>query len=144
MLKNRAVATLGLAVGLALTGCGGETAEAAPEAAAVVEEIEGESVSRITLTAHAAERLAIETAAVSEAGPGELAVPFSAIFWDADGQAWTYTSPETLVFVRAPVVVESVDGDEALLTEGPAAGTTVVTLGVAELYGTETGVGGGH
>lgn len=144
MLRNRSIAAFGLVVGLALTGCGGTTAEAAPEAAAVVEEIEGGSVSRITLTAHAAERLAIETATVSDAGSGELAVPFAAVFWDAQGQAWTYTNPEELVYVRAPIFVERIDGDEALLSEGPAAGTTVVTVGVAELYGTETGVGGGH
>jgi hypothetical protein len=71
-------------------------------------------------------------------------VPFAAVFWDAEGQAWTYTNPEPLVFVRQTVAVERIDGDRALLTDGPAAGSSVVIVGVAELYGAETGVGGGH
>ena len=46
----------------------------------------------------------------------------------------------SLVYVRAPVVVESIKGPTLVLKEGPAAGTTVV-VGVAELYGAETGIG---
>jgi hypothetical protein len=46
--------------------------------------------------------------------------------------------------VRSAIDVASIEGDRALLTSGPPVGTTVVTVGVAELYGAETGVGGGH
>lgn len=144
MLKNRTFTSVGFVVGLSLAGCGGETIEAAPEAPAVVEVVDGSEVDRITLTARAAERLALETAQVTDGGSRGLVVPFAAVFWDANGQAWTYTSPANLVFVRAPITVTRVDGDQALLADGPPAGTTVVTVGVAELYGTETGVGGGH
>lgn len=144
MRKNRTVASFSLVVVLALVGCGGQAIEAAAEAPAVVEEVDGSEIGRITLTEHAADRLALETAVVTDGGLRGLAIPFAAVFWDANGQAWTYTSPAELVFVRAPITVARVDGDHALLTDGPPVGTTVVTVGVAELYGTETGVGGGH
>ena len=40
-----------------------------------------------------------------------------------------------------PVTVEDVNGDIAHLSSGPATGTPVVTVGVAELFGTENGIG---
>jgi hypothetical protein len=36
--------------------------------------------------------------------------------------------------------VGGADGTEAFLSEGPAVGTTVVTIGAVELYGAEIGV----
>jgi hypothetical protein len=38
-------------------------------------------------------------------------------------------------------VVESIKGPHALLKAGPPAGTTVVVVGVAELFGAESGIG---
>jgi hypothetical protein len=74
--------------------------------------------------------------------------PYAAILYDAEGNTWTYTNPSERVFVREAVVVDQVverNGEQvALLSDGPSAGTTVVTIGAAELFGTETGVGGGH
>ena len=35
------------------------------------------------------------------------------------------------------IEVDRIDGDTAHLTEGPEAGTSVVTLGAAELFGAE-------
>ena len=67
-------------------------------------------------------------------------VPASAIWIDADGQEWVYTSPEPLTFVRDPVVVDRYEDDVALLSEGPEPGTEVVTVGVAELIGSELGI----
>ena len=49
------------------------------------------------------------------------------------------------MFVRQPLTIgEIVDERHALLTEGPPAGTPVVVVGSAELWGAENGVGGGH
>jgi len=45
------------------------------------------------------------------------------------------------VFVRTQVRVDRIDGDVALLLDGPPSGTSVVTVGLAELFGAETGVG---
>jgi hypothetical protein len=44
------------------------------------------------------------------------------------------------VFVRAPIEVTDIRGDQALLSSGPPVGAAVVTVGGSELYGTEFGV----
>jgi hypothetical protein len=63
------------------------------------------------------------------------------VIYDLYGGTWLYTSPDVLTFVRTPIVVDSIDGDVAVLAEGPAIGTPVATVGVAELYGADTGIG---
>ncbi len=73
-----------------------------------------------------------------------LIIPYSAVIYGLNGEAWVYTNPEPLTFVRQPITIEYVDDDEAVLSEGPAAGTEVVTVGGAELFGVESGIGGGH
>jgi hypothetical protein len=67
-------------------------------------------------------------------------VPYAAVLYGVNGETWVYGNPEPLVFVRLPITVDYVDGDLAVLLEGPEVGTPVVTLGAAELFGTETGV----
>jgi hypothetical protein len=74
-------------------------------------------------------------------GATRLTVPYQAILYDSSGATWVYTNPAALVYERAPVKVDYVDGDTAVLIEGPKAGTPVVTVGVSELYGAEVGVG---
>jgi hypothetical protein len=110
---------------------------------AVVEPIEGTSLNRVTLTQKASERLGIETAAVQaqEAGgtPAKV-LPYSAVLYAANGDTWTYTNPEPLVFVRQKISIDRVDGESAVLSDGPDVGTKVVTVGAAELIGTEFGV----
>ena len=139
------VAVVGItAIGIGLAGCGQGSTEAVNDPPAALEAVEGTDLSRITLTAKAVERLGIETASVED-GPGQsLTVPYGAVLYDSNGDAWTYINPEGNVYVREPIVVDEIDGDVAVLTDGPEPGTLVVTIGVAELYGTETGVGGGH
>jgi hypothetical protein len=63
------------------------------------------------------------------------------VFYEADGSTWVYVSPAPNTYVREPIVVQAIRNEQALLTAGPATGTNVVTVGAAELYGTETGVG---
>jgi hypothetical protein len=67
-------------------------------------------------------------------------IPYAAVFYTATGDTWTYTNPEPLTFVRVPIVVDHIRGDRVFLSDGPPSGMQVVTRGVAELYGTETGV----
>jgi hypothetical protein len=132
---------------LPLTACQGseEDAAASGEEPATVEALEGtDDLHRITLTARAAERLDVQTVTVRAEGEGarqRTVIPYSAVLYEPDGDTWTYTSPESLTFVRAPIVVETIDGDRAVLSEGPPVGTEVVTVGVAELFGAENGVG---
>ena len=107
---------------------------------ALVEPIEGTSLNRVTLTQKAAERLGIETAAVQDqevGGAPAKVLPYSAVLYDANGDTWTYTNPEPLVFVRHRISIDRVDGESAILSEGPDVGTKVVTVGAAELIGTE-------
>src|SRR5918996_2151889 len=126
---------------LPIAACGQETAEAGHEAPAVMEEVEGSDIGRIRLTESAVERLALETAPVEEAG-SQLTVPYGAVFYGLGGDAWVYVNPELRVFMREHVELDRIEGDAAYLSGGPEPGTMVVTVGVAELFGTETGVGG--
>ena len=68
-------------------------------------------------------------------------VPYSAVLYDPYGKTWVYHSPEPLVFVRLPIVVDFIEGDRAILKEGPPVGTEVVTAGAAELFGVENKIG---
>jgi uncharacterized protein YcfL len=97
-------------------------------------------IASVTLTEKAAERTGIETAGVEDGSAGTLAVPYSAIWYDSKGHAFVYTVTAPLSYVRAPITVDHVEGDRAILSAGPSAGTEVVTQGVAELYGAETGL----
>lgn len=111
------------------------------ERPAVLEPVPGTDLHRVTLSARAAERLRIVTAP-AVATRGRIAVPYAAVLYDVDGDAWVYTSPEPLVYVRHRVRVDYIDGTQAVLSEGPAPGTAVVTAGGAELLGAE--YEGGH
>ena len=73
-------------------------------------------------------------------GGQQKVVPYAAVIYGLNGETWVYTNPEPLVFIRAPIVISHIEGDQAFLTEGPETGTSVVIVGVAELYGAETGV----
>jgi multidrug efflux system membrane fusion protein len=73
----------------------------------------------------------------SQAG---LSVPASAIVRDIYGGEWVYakTAPDT--FVRQRIEIASTSGDRAILSRGLANGAEVVSVGAAELFGTEFGV----
>jgi hypothetical protein len=63
--------------------------------------------------------------------------PYSAVFYDSKGTAWVYVNAKPLTFERQRIAVERVVGDLAVLSEGPPAGTSIVTVGAALLYGAE-------
>jgi len=134
--------------GVGLAGCGGSPTGAAPASfQAVAEPIEGTNLKKVSLTQRAAERLGIQLVEAREeqvAGQQRLVVPYAAVLYDAKGTAWAYTNPEGLVFIRQSLTIEFIQGDLAVLSAGPPLGTRVVTIGAAELYGVESGVGGVH
>jgi len=70
-----------------------------------------------------------------------LTIPYSAVIYGLNGETWAYTNPEPLTYVRHPITIDYIDGGLAILLDGPSQGTDIVTIGVAELFGTETGVG---
>jgi hypothetical protein len=128
---------------LPLTACAQKLAAASNPKPAVVEPIEGSEFKRVVVTEKAAERLDIQTAQVRQEqvnGTRRLAVPYASVLYGLHGETWVYTNPEPLAFVREPITVDTIDGDTAFLLVGPPIGTAVVTVGGAELYGTETGV----
>lgn len=140
-------ASLAVAAAIVIASCGAPAPAVIPTQPPVeVGEVLGDESHRLVLSESAARRLGIETVPVrANAGDGAgLAVPYGAILYDAHGQVWVYAVTDHLTFVRHPVEVIEVVGDEALLASGPPTGTEIVTVGVAELYGAETGVGGGH
>jgi hypothetical protein len=145
--KRRTLALLVLAA-LPFSACAKVAEEEAtgPEPARVVQ-VKGTNQSRLVLTKKAAERVGITTAPVGEiTGPGgdgvRKVVDYSALIYDADGNAFVYTNPEPLTFVRQPVTVDVIEGDRVVFSDGPSAGTAVVTVGVPELFGIDAGVGG--
>jgi hypothetical protein len=70
-----------------------------------------------------------------------LVVPWSAVVHDFHGGTWVYENVGTLAYARRRVEVSRVVGAEAVLTRGLKPGAKVVSAGVAELFGTEFGVG---
>jgi hypothetical protein len=132
-----------IAAGLLLSACAPKAAAPAKVNPAEVVAIEGSDFKRVVLTEKAAERIDIQTAPVRDAdvnGTVRLVVPYAAVIYGLKGETWAYANPEPLVFVRETINVDFIEGDLAVLLEGPPAGTAVVTVGGAELYGAETGV----
>jgi len=128
---------------LLLSGCQRASLAEKPHPARI-DSTDVKGIMRVTLDARAAERIGLETAPVREervtvAGVAvtRRVVPYGALMYDTKGDAWTFTNPQPLVFVRQQIVVESINGDRVILAEGPPAGTVVVTVGAAELMGAE-------
>jgi hypothetical protein len=161
--SGRWMAAVLITVGLGMAGCTRPAANPAgghKESPAKVEAIPGKDVKKVTLTEQATHRLDIRTVPIGAApsavpgatppapgsrqGTSVIVVPYSAVVYDPDGGTWVYTVPQPLTYVREKVVVATVggtNGTEAVLSDGPAAGTTVVSVGAFELYGAELGVG---
>lgn len=136
-----AAATLVMVSGMAVAAGEGASSPGKKDRPAKVEAIEGSKVKRITVTEKAAKRLDIQTGEVAKDGSGQLSAPYASIVYDISGGTWVYTVPQVLTFVRHSVVVQGIKGEKAFLKEGPVPGTKIVTVGVAELYGAEKGVG---
>jgi hypothetical protein len=118
---------------------------ASDEGPAKVEPIKGTDVARVTLTPQAVRRLGVATAPVrlarvARGGPLRPVIPYAAVLYDAEGNAFAFTSPQPRVFVRRPITVDYIRNGRAVLKSGPRPGTPVVTVASAELLGTENGV----
>ena len=144
--QNRWLVLAPLVGGLYLAGCQQVAEKAEKVKPAHVEHIEGEEVSRVTLTEKAAERLGVTYDVIRDqraprSGTVRRVVPYGAILYDVSGRTWVYTSPDSLVFVRREIKVDYIEGDVAVVSDGPPAGTRVVTLGATELHGAEFEIG---
>jgi hypothetical protein len=147
-MNHRSWLVMGLvAAGLAVAGCEQTQTMSTAQKPAQVVPVRGTNLSRVILTARAAERLGIRTAPVQQlsspgAGAPSTAIPLAALIYDKDGGTWVYTAPARLSYVRQAVTVAQITGDVADLQAGPAPGTLVVTVGASELLGSEYGVEG--
>ena len=103
---------------------------------AKLEPIKGTDLQRVIIDAEGAKRAGIQTAAVRQNGQ-ETVMPYSAVIYTPEGNAYAYTAPEPLTFVRQEIEIDRIDGDSVMLSDGPSAGTEVVTVGTALVYGTE-------
>ena len=70
-----------------------------------------------------------------------LLVPFSAILYDIHGGTWVYARTAPQVYARQRVELHHVADSLAVLTRGPAPEVEVVSVGAAEIFGTEFGGG---
>jgi len=137
--SNRWRLVASIIVSLQLTAC-----QQKPEAPANLEpssriEYSGQAVHRVRLTAKRAEELGIKTFPVREeqiSGTLCKVVPVAAVIHDQDN-TWAFTNPDPLVFVRERISVDTIDGDLAILSDGPPVGAAVVTAGAAELFSDE-------
>ncbi|MCO6493715.1 MAG: hypothetical protein J5I98_35170 [Phaeodactylibacter sp.] len=136
-----------MAAALFLLGCGEKEQAHEKIEPAHIEHIENSELSRLKLTEKAVERIGIETVPVAEEvishseASLRTVVPYSALLYDVQGRVWVYVSPEPNTYVRHEVEVDFVRGDKAVLNAAPPPGTPVVSVGAAELYGTEYEVG---
>jgi hypothetical protein len=103
---------------------------------AKLEPIKGTDVQRVIFDAEAAERVGLKTAPIRQDGQ-ETVIPYAAVIYGADGNTYAYTAPEPLTYVRQQINIDRVAGDSVMLSDGPPTGTEVVTVGAAEVYGTE-------
>ena len=136
-----------MVAGLALSACSkaAEEPEATGHATVKLEAVKGQpDLKRVILSAEAVKRIDVKTVKVREAqaesGATQKVIPYAAVLYDADGKTWTYANPGLRTFLRAPITVDRIVGDEAFLSDGPPSGTTIVTTGAEEIFGTEFGL----
>jgi hypothetical protein len=91
-----------------------------------------DDIQRVVFTEEGAKRVDLQTTSVRR-----NVVPYAALIYDPEGKTYVYTSPKPLEYLREEVEVDRIEGDRVLVSRGPAPGTKVVTVGAAEVYGTE-------
>lgn len=147
MVRASQLAAVAVLAGvLVLPGCSDSSDEAAEHPPVRVVPVAGTTFKKIVLAPSAVARIGIRTAPatpVRRAGSARvLSVPYAAVIYDPNGTPSVYTSPAPRTYIRHPVLIDEVSGSTALLKRGPPAGTPVVVVGAAELFGVETGVQG--
>ena len=142
--KHLSVAGLVIGAAAILAGCAATAPAEAPPA--VIMPVPGSQIPQLKLTERAVQRLGIVTQPVRQTAtavkPAHEAIPYSAVVYDTDGSTWTYVNTAARTYERKPITVTEIDGDVAQLSAGPPAGTPVVTVGAAELLGTEYNISG--
>ncbi len=68
-----------------------------------------------------------------------LTLPWSAIVIDIYGGYWVYTQQSKNSYERQRVFLDHVNGNQAVISEGPPEDSKIVANGALELFGVETG-----
>jgi multidrug efflux pump subunit AcrA (membrane-fusion protein) len=102
-----------------------------------------EDLKEVTFTKEGAARTGLKTGVIRQSGDQKV-LPYAALIYDTEGKTYVYTSPKPLTYLREEVKVDRIDGNRVLASDGPAAGTEVVTTGAAEVYGTELEIAASH
>ncbi|MEA3216039.1 MAG: hypothetical protein QOJ19_2195, partial [Acidimicrobiia bacterium] len=128
-----------------VVGCAKTTTEPTEtDQAAKLVDVPGSELKAVQLSDEAAQRIGLETSSVREAPSGGAArsvMPYAAVLYDAAGDTWAYSTSQSGRFMRVSVTIDRIQGDDAFLSSGPAIGTTIVTVGAAELFGAESTFG---
>ena len=103
----------------------------------------GDDYKLVTFTKEGAARTGVEIADVRRSG-GSTVVPYEALIYNDEAKTFVYTSPKPLSYERVPVKVDRIEGDRVQLSDGPRAGTKVVTTGASEVYGAELEIAASH
>src|SRR5690348_5599330 len=146
--RKPGVIGLAAAAALVLTGCG-VTEATADQPPAVVQPVQGSQIPQVRLTNQAMHRIGIATQAVRVAtvtvagrrGPYKV-IHYSAVIYDNDGWTWRDVNTAERTFLRERMTVRVIRGATAIMSQGPAPGAMVVTVGAPELLGTEYNISG--
>jgi hypothetical protein len=137
------VAVVVLLLAAALSGCTEvEEEESHGYEPSQLVDVSGTDSKRVTFTAEGARRVGLRQAAIGRRGKGTV-VPYDALVYDPDGKTFVYVARTPLSFEREEVQVDRIQGERALVSSGPPAGTRVVTVGATEVYGTELEIAAG-
>jgi multidrug efflux pump subunit AcrA (membrane-fusion protein) len=138
--RTALIAALGVALGLAVAGCGSSSSPSIPASGVLVNQT-ATSPGQIILTKLGADRIGLQTVPVRTGSAAHtVAIPYSAIIYDPSGKTYAFTNVRPLTYVEVPVAVDHISGNTAFLSSGPKAGAKVVSVGAEELYGVQTGV----
>src|SRR5262245_59737292 len=114
------VACLQLAACAQAASSAGDAGDAPPPAKG--EPIAGTDLKRVILTADAPARIGLRTAGLEQQlidGQPRAVVPYSAVIYDLHGEAWVYTNPAQLIYIRAAIAIDYIDDDRTVLLSGP-------------------------
>lgn len=125
-----------LVAGIVLAGCQEVPSNLVKSEPYELEAIKGTDLNRVKLSDKTAARIDLTTVQIGRT-QGMKAVPHEALIYNPFGKVFVYTKPEPRTYVRAPVTVRRVVGNQVLLSKGPPVGTAIVTVGSAELLATE-------
>ena len=74
---------------------------------------------------------------MKDSDQNRLVAPYSAVHYDGKGKAWAYVETAPLTYERKSLEIERIEGEWAVLTDGPPLGTKVVITGAPLLLGAE-------